>query len=503
MHFFWGAIDLAVTRFSGRSAPKHPGGAPNCADWVMVEGYSHELASCGFWPGGGEEGAFYAYAYPEPDGYSDAAGHARGGVLLRRRRPVPAALRGGPHRAAIPTPPLLAFLEDHLRGRGRPRRLGPQGARLRAGRAELIGVSVVWPNAESAANSDPWLVANHDRIRLMQPRVLAINFVHGLREPEARRQLETLRVLRESSRWQGYRDPARRLPRLPRDRHRRHDRAARARRPQLGPLPARRRRRRPRLRRAVREPLHDGLRLEELVERGLVHEVWLLADHTDHTAPWETVEVKQTYDEAFRPQGVRAQAGNSGGHSAPWIGRSLRFLFVNFARGVGCAMESLGHSLERMATCGALPYYERYFREYAMLDLDRRFGLPFDSLYGKGTHPVDYPTPTTLRYRHGWRGGRVEDYVPAGGNVHFMPNGRFDYDLDGAGRCSRRSRAGASRARSRGRGGRTVLERYRELAPDCMGRWVVYWRQNMPGLDNRALDDDGRPMKNWWPFLFY
>ena len=71
VHFFWGAMDLACTRFSGRSAPPHPGGAPNCADWVMVEGYSHELSSCGFWPGGGEEGAFYAYAYPEPDGFAD------------------------------------------------------------------------------------------------------------------------------------------------------------------------------------------------------------------------------------------------------------------------------------------------------------------------------------------------------------------------------------------------------------------------------------------------
>lgn len=69
VHVFWGALDLAVTRFSGRPAPRHPGGAPNCGDWVMVEGYSHELSSCGFWPGGGEEGAFYAYAYPEPGGF--------------------------------------------------------------------------------------------------------------------------------------------------------------------------------------------------------------------------------------------------------------------------------------------------------------------------------------------------------------------------------------------------------------------------------------------------
>ncbi len=70
VHLFWGAMDLACTRFSGRPAPEHPGGAPNCGDWVMVEGYSRELSSCGFWPGGGEEGAFYAYAYPEPDGFA-------------------------------------------------------------------------------------------------------------------------------------------------------------------------------------------------------------------------------------------------------------------------------------------------------------------------------------------------------------------------------------------------------------------------------------------------
>ncbi|MFI0369424.1 DUF5996 family protein [Actinomadura sp. 1N219] len=71
VHFFWGAMDLACTRFSGRDAPRHPGGAPNCGDWVMEEGYSQELSSCGFWPGGGDEGAFYAYAYPEPDGFAD------------------------------------------------------------------------------------------------------------------------------------------------------------------------------------------------------------------------------------------------------------------------------------------------------------------------------------------------------------------------------------------------------------------------------------------------
>jgi hypothetical protein len=72
VHFFWGAFDLAVTRFSGRTAPSHPG-APNMARFVAVEAYSHEVSSCGFWPGGGpvNEPAFYAYAYPEPQGFKD------------------------------------------------------------------------------------------------------------------------------------------------------------------------------------------------------------------------------------------------------------------------------------------------------------------------------------------------------------------------------------------------------------------------------------------------
>jgi hypothetical protein len=74
VHFFWGAPDLAVTRFSGRSAPQHPGGVPHLPDWVVREAYSQEVSSCGFWPGGGPipYAAFYSYAYPEPAGFSEA-----------------------------------------------------------------------------------------------------------------------------------------------------------------------------------------------------------------------------------------------------------------------------------------------------------------------------------------------------------------------------------------------------------------------------------------------
>jgi hypothetical protein len=74
VHFFWGSFDLAVTRFSGRRAPAHPG-APNIADSITREAYSHEVSSAGFWPGGGAltDPIFYAYAYPEPEGFKDYA----------------------------------------------------------------------------------------------------------------------------------------------------------------------------------------------------------------------------------------------------------------------------------------------------------------------------------------------------------------------------------------------------------------------------------------------
>ena len=113
VHFFWGSFDLACTRFSGRRAPLHPGGVPNCPDYVTREAYSHECISAGWWPGGGlvDEPAFYAYAYPEPAGASTAP-----------IRPTPAAYHSGlrewilPHDAvrasSDPDAALLAFLES-------------------------------------------------------------------------------------------------------------------------------------------------------------------------------------------------------------------------------------------------------------------------------------------------------------------------------------------------------------------------------------------------------
>lgn len=111
VHFFWGAFDLAVTRFSGRLAPEHPG-APNIADHVVKEAYSHECSSAGFWPGGlgVEEAQFYSYAYPEPEGYSRwrvAPAEASYDQTLREFVLPYDAVR----RARDPDGTLLSFLE--------------------------------------------------------------------------------------------------------------------------------------------------------------------------------------------------------------------------------------------------------------------------------------------------------------------------------------------------------------------------------------------------------
>jgi hypothetical protein len=111
VHLFWGGLDLAVTRFSGRTAPRHPGGVPNCADWVQELAYSHEVSSAGYWPNGADEGIFYSYAYPTPDGYGDAPvapdaasfNEAMGEFVLPY-----AAVR----QAADPEADLLAFLQS-------------------------------------------------------------------------------------------------------------------------------------------------------------------------------------------------------------------------------------------------------------------------------------------------------------------------------------------------------------------------------------------------------
>jgi hypothetical protein len=116
VHFFWGSFDLAVTRFSGRPAPPHPGGVPHLPDRVAREAYSHEVSSAGFWPGGGgiSYPAFYSYAYPEPPGFREAAVGPSGAFYSSGLREFILPY-DGVRQAGSPDALVLEFLESTYR----------------------------------------------------------------------------------------------------------------------------------------------------------------------------------------------------------------------------------------------------------------------------------------------------------------------------------------------------------------------------------------------------
>ena len=124
VHFFWGSFDLAVTRFSGRAAPPHPGGVPGLPDRITREAYSHEVSSAGFWAGGvvAAEPMFYSYAYPEPPGFRDTKLDARP-VRRDARRIHPALRRSAARRRPGANADRLPPID--LRSRRRPRPMGP------------------------------------------------------------------------------------------------------------------------------------------------------------------------------------------------------------------------------------------------------------------------------------------------------------------------------------------------------------------------------------------
>ncbi len=384
-----------------------------------------------------------------------------------------------------------------------------------------------WPNVQSRANSDPWIAQHHDSIRVMRPRVLVINFSNQLATDELERQTQKLiDAVAESSRYHGYSDPD--APAFLqyevfkfidlRDPDRSKGNGSRS------PI-------KPDIESGInmdysalynerftelydiRDPWDPSRRLglEELVDRGFVHEVWFFVCVDDWLRCYECIEIKPVYDEHYQKVGdEHRHAGNGADTDLTWTGRSLRFNGINHERGTGCAMENLGHSLEGMAHADVIPTFKRWFYDFAGFDLDRRHGLPFNSFYplwgeGKG---ITYPKPDVALVKRDDEIFRLADYVATGGNVHFPPNGRRHYDQGNETPVLSTIEDWRIGSGSDGRDvarpwTNAVLEPYHAIAPDCMGAWLVYWRQNMPGLDNLQKDESGRPMKNWWPFLFY
>ena len=392
---------------------------------------------------------------------------------------------------------------------------------------------LVWPNDDSQANSDPWLAAHHDEITLMRPRILALNYVNARSMDDMQSQLqEVADILAEGSRYHGYADPdapafldyqlatmvdLRDASPPPGWQYNNSSLYPRENPPTgtwgfdygqlftqtyadlLG----------------IQDPSAPGtnLLLCDAIHRGLVHEIWVYADaDVPDVSAAEILELKPKYDEQGNrlPGAMEPCSGNGCFDQDDVIPcqETVRIAWFNNTRGPGCFMESLSHGFEGMGRKDWLtvPYLSRYFPEFAGMRLDDEYGLSFPDWYycPYGVDCLSYPSPTSVTYDVSPElSGTITPYDPGCGNVHFPPNARSQYDLAGPDTVQTscmhwRDGSGATDPYTS-----SLHQPYDQLAPDCMGPHTVWWRQNMPGLNNAAIDDDGAPMHNWWPYLYY
>lgn len=400
------------------------------------------------------------------------------------------------------------------------------------------GIPMAWPNEYSNANSDPWIARNHEFITQMRPRVLALNFVNNKSMEDMRGQLTDMRdIIAESTRWRGYDDPA--APTFL-EYELAYTIDMRDAMPPAG-WPYNNSTLYPREEPVegywgfdyeklfsdeyaeyynIENPQAPGekLALCDAIELGLVHEVWVYgnADVPDVSAA-EVIELKPYYDDQRRRKaGAMDRCAGNGCFDEEDVipcGRSIRVAWFNDTRGPGCFLEGVSHAFEGMGRRGStvLPYLEQYFSEFSGQNLDDDYGVPVNSWYSchYGTDCLTFTGESTVDYAiqndagDVIHEGSIEDYDPVCGNVHWTPNGRLHYDM--AGTDSVRT----SCTHWRDGSGETELydgsqhRNYDAVAPDCMGPFLMWWRQNIPGYNNTLIDDDGEAMLNWWPFLFY
>lgn len=433
---------------------------------------------------------------------------------------------------------------------------------------------LVWPNAVSFANSDPWIARNHQHLIKMRPKFLVINFANGIGAggndnvndgpfPPALVQAKAqsfVTALREASRHQpalnataqpflepeivkivDLRDSnghanSNLFPRGPTDAQGY---------PEVGYYDLF----------STRYAAYWGfqengrnLTLGEALDRGLFHEIIMLANQVDGRAPnppsqvtghiLEVAFTAQAYDAALVPladefvkNGIAydrqkadmAKATSSDDNSMPWTGRSLRIYFMNAQRGAGCLMHSLGHEFEfrynesRIYSPGKAyngmppnPYMQPLFRRYADFDMATKYGVGFASLYAGGDN-YSYGTCgsgacTNLHVMMPGPVGSIANYHPVAGNVHYPPGATHGYDYEPIDHVmssmesfAKQGEAPVSFSKARW----DYITADPTLDGDCGGKFLVFWYQNMPGLNTQARDTQGNPMRNWWPFMYY
>lgn len=382
---------------------------------------------------------------------------------------------------------------------------------------------IVWPNAEGPANSSAWLRQNHQRVTELRPRVLVLDVWQqpGF-TPIEEFVPAFVAALEEQTRYHGYSDPtAKPFIRYQVDRIVDLKDPGGAEYPDSWPVVdndvgalfteefA------PFLGYRAPDDPNRFMPMCELFERGLIHELWIAAGGGRNLT--ENESRVQVYDDQLQPLPGQFSNCTNGCFNDP-LQRvnckvTVRMQELNKGRGVGCGTHAAEHTIENMR--GWIPYIRENADRFFGFDLDKRYGLTVDSLYGcpyytANNDCVQHPMPNVMVSGVDFPGAafRIDDWGAACGNNHFPPNGRFQYDYDNL-------MPALSTCPSYGLGGNpdgsdvrseytAVLgQAYDAEVPDCGGGWITYLQQSFPGYGNRAKDAHGQPMLNWWPFVFY
>jgi hypothetical protein len=387
---------------------------------------------------------------------------------------------------------------------------------------------LVWPNESSQANSDPWLVTNHDKIARLEPRVLVIDL-----EATAEAQAMTLvskhiNALKEASSFHKYKEPgaqpalAYQLVKIVRaekgariDYRAWNTQAFADEHLQIKDPAA---------------PDGPSLTLCSLFEKGIINEVWCMASSDPKCG--ETQEAKQVYD-ANGQKVPNRFANASNGESVTALGCkvTIRITDFNSGRGAGCHQHAMGHAWERYMDSNAVPQLAKQAKRFLNWDLNTRVGAPFSSFYNacnsNGSQLTDCIVwESNVRARSGASASRAFDIADLSGgcgNAHFYANttGTYSYDVampdpevlsscenyglhNGAnGKDLTTPYTNAMTDRYYGRSVRDCPANQPACDDDCGGHGSTYLYQNFPGPDTKASNGDGSPMHNWWVYLFY
>jgi hypothetical protein len=396
------------------------------------------------------------------------------------------------------------------------------------------GPGFTWPNTTSSANSDPWIVAHHDSIVQMNPRVLLLDFYNPWLVAQAQALAENrITTLAESSRYHGYSDPNaapfvnydlvsvidltdkpppatwqfESSTKYPVDSTGAFDMSALFSSSFAAYF-------------NVPDPTNPSgdLTLCQLFEQGIINELWIVAGDESNTirkAPL-TAESKQVYD--AQSNAIAGTFNPDTGYqafTAPACKVTARIATLSPTHNVDCDLVARWAGIEN--THIAIPYLDTNADDFFNDDFIQRDNAPFNSwadlvaISPATALSWQYPTATSVSgVMPNGAAWTMNPFLQGCGTAHFPPNAREEWDY-----------ANAQEVQSRcehygmhdGLGGGDVTNAYSTAVVSaytqefmnggCGAGWQIYLPQSMPGLNNQAVAADGTPMKNWWPFLFY